>query len=619
MEPAVTRSQDLLRVLTCGSVDDGKSTLIGRLLHDCGQVFDDELQAVANESRAAANGGGGVAYALLLDGLEAEREQGITIDVAYRFFESAVRRFIVADAPGHEQYTRNMVTGASTADAAIVLADARKGVVSQTRRHGYIIRLLGVRHTILAVNKMDLVDHDQAVFRRIAEDWENYCGAIGLERSTAIPICAVSGSNVVNRGEDTPWYDGATLMEVLDSLCTLRTELPFRMSVQRVSRSCDGFRGYAGTIVSGRVTRGSGVRVYPSSADCDVSRIVTFDGDLEEAAAGQAVTLVMSKEIDAGRGDLIAANGDGAEPHQADQFAAQLIWLHRESLLPGRSYIAKIGTKVVNGRVTDLRYAINTDTMEHVAAKTLKINEIGICNVALDQIVAFDSYDANRGTGSFILIDRFTNETVGAGLIQFPLRRAANLVPHEMSVTRSQRADQKFQKPCILWMTGLSGSGKSTLANRIETRLALRGKHSYLLDGDNVRLGLNKDLGFTDADRVENIRRVAEVAKLFVDAGMIVLVAFISPFREERQMARELVGEGEFIEIFVDAPQEVCEQRDPKGLYQKARAGEIRNFTGIDSVYEPPEEPEMVVKTAESGPDDLAIRVVAFLDERGYL
>ena len=611
--------KDLLRFITCGSVDDGKSTLIGRLLYDSKLIFEDQLAAVTADSKKVGTQGGEIDLALLVDGLQAEREQGITIDVAYRFFSTDKRKFIVADTPGHEQYTRNMATGASTAELAVILIDARKGVLTQTRRHSFIVSLLGLRHVVLAINKMDLVGWDRDVFDAIVDDYREFAKDLGFGEISCIPVSALTGANVFDAAPEMPWYKGPTLMHVLETtdVSSDAAAGPFRMPVQWVNRPNLDFRGFAGTIASGTVRPGDAIVVCPSEKPSTVERIVTYDGDLEVAVAGQSVTLTLADEVDVSRGDIIAATG--ARPGHTDQFACHLLWMHEEALLPERQYLLKIGAKTVTAQVTDLRYKVNVNTMEHVAAKTLELNEVAHCNVALDQPIAFDPYREIRETGAFILIDRFSNATVGVGMIDFALRRATNLTWHELEVDKGMRAAQKNQKPCILWFTGLSGSGKSTAANAVEKKLLAMGRHSYILDGDNVRHGLNKDLGFTDADRVENIRRVAEVSRLFVDAGLIVLVSFISPFRDERQMARDLVEDGEFIEVFVDTPLELCEQRDPKGLYKKARAGQIKNFTGIDSEYEPPENPEVVLKTADHTVEELADQVIAYLRDGGYL
>ena len=611
--------KDLLRFVACGAVDDGKSTLIGRLLHDSGLVPEDRLAAAAADSRRLGGRRGALDLSLLLDGLEIEREQRITVDVAYRSFETARRRFIVADAPGHEQYTRNMATGASTSEAAVVLVDARRGVAVQTRRHTFIASRLGVRRVILAVNKMDLAGWSRERFEAIAHAYRDFARRLGVARVDCIPISALTGANVLAPGGETPWYEGPALLERLETI-EVSSELaagPFRMPVQWVNRPDSDFRGFAGRVASGTVRPGDRLRSCPSGRESAVARIVTGDGDLDAAVAGQSVTLVLADEIDVGRGDLLA--GAASPPAASDQLAAHLLWMHEDPLLPERQYLLKIGTRLTTAQVTSLRHRIDVDTLEHAAARTLALNEVGCCHLALEEPVAFDPYREVRETGGFILIDRFTNDTVGAGMIDFGLRRADNVSRQEIEVDKAQRARQKGQRPCVLWFTGLPASGKSTTANRVERKLAALGRHSYLLDGDNVRLGLNRDLGFTDADRVENVRRVAEVAKLFVDAGLIVLVSFISPFRDERRMARALVAEGEFAEIFVDAPIEECERRDPKGLYRKARAGELRNFTGIDSAYEPPERPELVLNTAERSVEEVSDEVIAWLREGGYL
>ncbi len=610
---------DLLRFVTCGSVDDGKSTLIGRLLHDTALIFEDELADIQAASRIWGTRGDGIDLALLVDGLEAEREQGITIDVAYRYFQTSRRRFIVADTPGRVQHTRNMATGASNADLALVLVDARKGVLTQSLRHSAIASLLGIPHVVLAVNKMDLVDWDEGVFEAIEETFRRHAARLAFAIVDAVPVSAVTGANVLERSAEMPWYRGETLLEILESAGAGRNAAngPFRMPVQRVSRPDQDFRGCSGLIVSGTVTQGMEVVAAPSLKSSTVSRIITFDGDLEAASAGESVTLELADNIDIARGHVLASSD--RPPQSTDQFAAHVIWMDEDDLLPERLYLLKSGTRTTTARITDLRHRIHVDTLEHMAARTLSLNDIGYCNLALDQTIACDPYGEVSDTGSFILIDRFTNRTVAAGMIDFGLRRARNLERQTIDVSKDLRAAQKLQKPCIVWFTGLSGSGKSTTANHVERRLAALGRHSYLLDGDNIRFGLNRDLGFTDADRVENIRRIAEVARLFVDAGLIVLVSFISPFRAERQMARELVDEGEFVEVFVDTPLEVCEARDPKGLYRKARAGDLRNFTGIESAYEAPEEPEIVLKAAEHDPDELAGMVMSWLVEHGHL
>ncbi|WP_435535655.1 sulfate adenylyltransferase subunit CysN [Azospirillum sp. ST 5-10] len=610
-------NKDLLRFITCGSVDDGKSTLIGRLLLDAKQIFEDQLAALDRDSARWGTTGGALDLALLTDGLQAEREQGITIDVAYRFFATDRRKFIVADTPGHEQYTRNMATGASTADLAVLLVDARKGVLTQTRRHSYIVSLLGIRHVVLAVNKMDLVGYDQARFAAIAADYQAFAERLGIARVTCIPISALAGENVSGPGAAMAWWDGPALLPFLETVevAAARSEAPFRLPVQWVNRPNQDFRGFSGTLVAGRVRPGDAVAVLPSARTSTVARIVTMDGDLDEAVAGQAVTLTLADEIDVSRGDILAAAA--ARPEVADQFAAHIVWMNDHALMPGRGYLLQFGTRLVGGQVTEIKHKVNVNTLEHTAAKRLELNEVGFCNLALDQAVPFDAYAACRETGSFILIDRVTNATLGCGTVSFALRRAQNIHWQPVAVDKAARAAAKGQRPCVLWFTGLSGAGKSTVANLVEQRLHRQGFHTYMLDGDNVRHGLNKDLGFTEEDRVENIRRVAETAKLFVDAGLIVLVSFISPFREERRMARALVEQGEFLEVFVDAPLEVCERRDPKGLYAKARAGAIANFTGISSPYEPPEAPELTLAAGNHDPETLAAQVVDALRARG--
>jgi bifunctional enzyme CysN/CysC len=615
---AAQEKKSLLRFLTCGSVDDGKSTLIGRLLYDSKLLFEDHLAALEKDSKKHGTTGGDIDFALLVDGLEAEREQGITIDVAYRFFATDKRKFIVADTPGHEQYTRNMATGASNSELAVILIDARKGVLTQTRRHAYIASLLGIRHVVLAVNKIDLVGFSKDVFDAIAADFAEFAEPLGFASLVPIPISARFGDNVIATSDNTPWYRGAPLLAHLETVDveTMLADMPFRMPVQWVNRPNLDFRGFSGTVVGGRVKSGDEVVVAKSGRTSKVKRIVTLDGDLPEAVAGQAVTLTLADEVDVSRGDVLAAAH--ARPEVSDQFAAHLLWMAEEELLPGRQYLIKLATSTVSAQVTTLKHKIDVNTLEHLAAKTLRLNEVGYCNLALAQPIAFDPYADGRDMGGFILIDRFTNGTVGAGMIDFGLRRATNVHWQALDVDKAARSSLKGQKPAVLWFTGLSGSGKSTIANLVERSLLAQGRHTYLLDGDNVRHGLNRDLGFTDADRVENIRRVAEASKLFVDAGLIVLVSFISPFRSERRMARELLGKHEFIEIFVDTPIEVCKQRDPKGLYQRAMAGEIKNFTGIDSPYEPPEAPELTIRTVEADAAEQAIRIVEYLKSNGY-
>jgi bifunctional enzyme CysN/CysC len=609
----------LLRFLTCGSVDDGKSTLIGRLLYDSKLILEDQMAALSRDSDRYGTTGADLDLALLVDGLEAERQQGITIDVAYRFFTTARRSFIVADTPGHEQYTRNMATGASNADLAVILIDARKGLLTQTRRHSYICSLLGVRHVVLAVNKIDLVDFDQAVFDAIVADYRAFAEDLNFLEVTAIPMSARHGDNVTLRSTKTPWYAGPTLIEHLETVDVESdvSEKPFRFPVQWVNRPNLDFRGFSGTVASGVVRPGDPVTVAASGRQTKVARIVTFDGDLPEARAGDAITLTLADEVDIARGDLLSA--PTARPEVADQFAAHVLWMGDEPLLPGRPYLMRIGTRYVPVRVTALKHKLDVDTREQLAARTLTLNEIGVCNLSTTTPIAFDAYADNRETGAFILIDRYSNATVGAGMIDFGLRRAANIHRQDVLVGRADHERLNGHQPAVLWFTGLSGSGKSTIANLVERELYERGIRTFLLDGDNVRHGLNRDLGFSDAERVENIRRVGEVAKLFVEAGTIVLCSFISPFRAERRMVRELFAEGEFIEIFVDTPLEDCIARDPKGLYVKAQAGQIANFTGVSSPYEAPENAELVIPTHGRDPADGARAIVDELLKRGRI
>ena len=604
----------LLRFLTCGSVDDGKSTLIGRLLYDSKMIFEDQLAALEADSRRVGTQGGEIDFALLVDGLAAEREQGITIDVAYRFFSTDKRKFIVADTPGHEQYTRNMVTGASTADAAIILIDARKGVLTQTRRHSYLVNLLGIRHVVLAINKMDLVDWSQARFDEIVADYRAFADQIGLKTFTAIPMSALRGDNITEPSARAPWYQGPPLLRWLEEapLDAEALEAPFRMPVQWVNRPNLDFRGFSGFVAAGAVHPGDRVKVMPSGRETSVARIVTKDGDLDRAVAGQSITLTLADEVDASRGDVIAAAG--APPGVADQFECTLVWFDDEAMMPGRPYLLKLAARTVAAQVNEPKYKINVNTLEHLAATRLALNEIGVCNLQLDAAIAFDAYADDKDLGGFILIDRISNRTVGAGMLHFALRRSQNIHWQALDVDGAARAAQKNQRARVVWLTGLSGAGKSTIANLLEKRLQTAGRHSYLLDGDNVRHGLNKDLGFTEEDRVENIRRVAEVAKLMVDAGLIVLVSFISPFRAERGMARELMAEGQFIEVFIDTPLAEAERRDVKGLYKKARAGQLKNFTGIDSPYEPPENPEIHIDTTSLTAEAAAERIFAMLE-----
>ena len=608
----IAADKDLLRFITCGSVDDGKSSLIGRLLFETHMIPADQLAALEEDSKKVGTRGGEIDFALLVDGLAAEREQGITIDVAYRYFSTEKRKFIVADTPGHEQYTRNMVSGASNADLAVLLVDARKGVLIQTRRHAYIAALLGCRQLIVAVNKMDMVGYDAAVFQAIESEFRAFAGKLGQLSITCIPVSAVVGDNISRGSDRMPWYSGLPLLKQLEAApLPMKLKAAFRMPVQWVNRASADFRGFAGSIAAGRIRRGDAVRALPSGRASSVRRILSGFDEVDEAVAGDSVTLTLSDEIDISRGDVIAAKD--SPPATAKQFEATIIWMHEEPLLQGRSYLLKIGSKTVNATVAPVKHRINVNTFEHLAAKKLELNDIGVCGLDLSSAIAFEPYQDNRTLGGFILIDRYTQHTVGAGMLHFALRRSQNVHWQALDVNKDARASLSQQKPSILWFTGLSGAGKSTIANLVEKRLHADGRHTYLLDGDNVRHGLNKDLGFTDADRVENIRRVAEVARLMMDAGLIVLVSFISPFRSERRMARSLVEPGEFIEIFVDAPLAVAEARDTKGLYKKARRGELKNFTGIDSAYEVPEEAEIRLDTAKLTPEAAAARVVEFL------
>lgn len=610
-------TKSLLRVLTCGSVDDGKSTLIGRLLYDSKQIFEDQLTALQSDSARHGTAGENLDFALLVDGLQAEREQGITIDVAYRFFATERRKFIVADTPGHEEYTRNMATGASTADLAVVLVDARHGILQQTRRHSFIVSLLGVRHVILAVNKIDLVGFDEARFNAIAAEYQQFVKNLGFETVAAIPLSARFGDNVIASSSHTPWYAGPPLLRYLEEIIVdgLSAERqPFRFPVQAVTRPDLDFRGLCGEIASGSIHRGDPVIAAKSGRTSTVKDIVTMDGPLETASAGQAITIVLTDQLDISRGDVLSAPDQ--RPQIADQIQAHLIWFDEKPMIPGRSYVLRTECDQVTASVSSLRYRVDINSLGHSPARSLGMNEIGVCNLSLQAPIAFDAYDENRTTGNFILIDRFTNATVGAGMIDFALRRSDNIKWQALDISKASRAAQKGQNPKVFWFTGLSGSGKSTIANRLEQLLHAEGFHTMLLDGDNVRHGLNRDLGFTDADRVENIRRIAEVAKLMTEAGLIVIVSFISPFRSERRMAREMMAEGEFIEVFVDTPLKECIRRDPKGLYKRALAGEIRNFTGLDSVYEPPEKPEIRLETLLAEPDELARRIIDLMANR---
>jgi bifunctional enzyme CysN/CysC len=612
-------NKELLRFLTCGSVDDGKSTLIGRLLYDTKLIFEDQLATLEKDSKKHGTTGDDIDFALLVDGLEAEREQGITIDVAYRFFATPKRKFIVADTPGHEQYTRNMATGASTADLAIVLIDARQGVLRQTRRHSFIASLLGIRHIVLAVNKIDLVGFDRGTFDRIVGDYRAFAKDLGFETLTPIPMSARYGDNVTSRSQRMPWYSGPALLEHLETvpLAIGDATKPFRFPVQYVNRPNLDFRGFAGTVASGAISQGDPIVVAKSGKPSRVKRIAAHGGDLKTAHEGQAVTIVLEDEVEVSRGNMLVA--PEARPHVADQFTANIVWFDEHALLPGRSYILRTETDQMNATVTELKYRVDVNTFAHEAAKSLELNEVGVCNISTQTPLAFDTYAENRVTGAFVLIDRMTNATAGAGMILHPLRRASNVHWQALDVDKKARAELKHQKQAVLWFTGLSGSGKSTIANLLEKKLHANGRHTYILDGDNVRHGLNRDLGFTEEDRVENIRRVAEVARLMADAGLLVLVSFISPFRAERRMARELMGEGEFVEVFVDTPFEECAKRDPKGLYARALRGEIKNFTGVDSPYEAPEHADVHLQTSGRSAEEMTVSLEDWLRERGYI
>ncbi len=612
--------KSLLRFITCGSVDDGKSTLIGRLLYDSKMIFEDQLASLEADSKRVGTQGENIDFALLVDGLAAEREQGITIDVAYRFFATDKRKFIVADTPGHEQYTRNMATGASTADVAILMIDARKGILTQTRRHSFITTLLGIRRLVLAVNKMDLVDYSEQVFNDIVEDFYDFADELATDLEIQpIPMSALAGINITETSRETDWYDGPSLMDYLETvpIGDKRLKAPFRMPVQWVNRPNLDFRGFSGQIAAGTVKPGDLIKTLPSGRQSTITRIVTATGDLDEAIAGQSVTLTLADEVDSSRGDVIVSADSPAEV--SDQFQVRVLWMSDTPLLPGRRYLLKIGAKTVTATINAPKYGIDINTLNDMPAKTLELNQIGVTTLSLDQAIAFDPYDENREMGGFILIDRQSNDTVGLGMIDFALRRASNIHWQAIDIDRSTLAEQKGQKPAVLWFTGLSGSGKSTIANALQKRLFALGKHTFILDGDNVRHGLNRDLGFTDVDRVENVRRVSNVARLMSDAGLITLVSFISPFRDERQMARNLMADGEFVEIHVDTPLNVAESRDVKGLYKKARAGEIKNFTGIDSPYEPPLNPELRINTVGQSPEDAAEAILDFLKEKGFL
>ncbi len=606
--------KSLLRFITCGSVDDGKSTLIGRLLYDSKMIFEDQLAALEADSKRVGTQGQNIDFALLVDGLAAEREQGITIDVAYRFFATDKRKFIVADTPGHEQYTRNMITGASTADLAVILIDARKGVLTQTRRHSYLAHLIGIRNLVLAVNKMDLIGYDQARYDAIVADYRAFAASIGVHEFTPMPISGFIGDNITTRSKNTPWYHGPTLMEHLETVeidVTAAQAKPFRLPVQWVNRPNLDFRGFSGLIASGCIRPGDAVRVLPSGKTTTVTRVVTFGGDLPVGVAGQSVTVCFADEVDCSRGDVIVKSDEPAQV--ADQFEATIVWMSDEALLPGRAYWLKLGTQMVSASVQHPKYQVNVNTLEHLAAKTLELNAIGVCSLATDRPLVFEPYEVNHTLGGFVLIDKLSNATVAAGMLHFSLRRSQNVHWQALDVTREKHSDLKNQKPAVLWFTGLSGAGKSTIANLVEKKLVRMNRHTFLLDGDNVRHGLNKDLGFTDADRVENIRRVGEVAKLMTDAGLIVITAFISPFRAERKMVRDMIAAGEFIEVFINTPLAAAEARDVKGLYKKARAGQLKNFTGIDSPYEPPVNPEITIDTTKLSAEQAADLIVDLL------
>ena len=606
------RHKTMLRFITCGSVDDGKSTLIGRLLYDSKMIYEDQLASLEADSRKMGTQGENIDFALLVDGLAAEREQGITIDVAYRFFATEKRKFIVADTPGHEQYTRNMVTGASTADLAVILVDARQGVLTQTRRHSYLVHLLGIRHVVLAVNKMDLVNYDKAVFDQIVDDYEIFATKIGIKDFTPIPISGLAGDNITSKSDATNWYGGTTLIQHLETVevdANRAAEKPFRMPVQWVNRPNLDFRGFTGLICSGKIRTGDSVRIVPSGRNTTIKGIVTQDGTLSEAVAGQSVTLTFNDEVDCSRGDVIALTE--SPPASGDRFEATLVWMSEEPLVPRRGYWLKIGTQIVSASIQPPKYKIGINTLEHLAAKTLDLNSIGVCTFSTDKPITFEPYADSKTLGGFVLIDKMSNNTVAAGMIKFNLRRAHNIHWQATDVDREAHASLKGQQPKVLWFTGLSGSGKSTIANAVEKRLHAMGKHTFLLDGDNIRHGLNKDLGFTDTDRIENIRRIGEVAKLMTDAGLIVLTAFISPFRSERQMVREMMPNGEFVEIHIDTPLHVAEARDVKGLYKKAREGALKNFTGIDSPYEAPEDPEIRIDTTALPADEAADKIIS--------
>ena len=608
--------KSLLRFITCGSVDDGKSTLIGRMLYESQMLFDDQLSALKHDSKKIGTQGNEIDFALLVDGLAAEREQGITIDVAYRFFSTDKRKYIVADTPGHEEYTRNMATGASTADVAIILIDAEQGVLTQTRRHSFIVSMVGVKKVLLAVNKLDLVNYSQEVYNQIVSDYSDFAeNALDLESITAVPISALLGDNVVEKSEKTPWYKGETIMQYLENIEAENQtkQTPFRMPVQWVNRPNSSFRGFTGLIASGETKIGDKIRLHPGGNESTIESIITWDGELPKASAGQSVTITLNDEIDVSRGDIIATSTDPCG--EADQFQSRILWMSDDAMIPGRQYIFKSNTQSATLTLGRLKHRIDVNTLDHLPAKTLELNEIGVCNISLDKRIAFDSYENNQTMGGFIVIDRLSNNTVGMGLIDFALRRSENIHWQKMDVSKESRAEQKSQIPKLIWFTGLSGSGKSSIANILEKKLQSLGKHTITLDGDNIRHGLNRDLGFTAADRVENIRRVGEVAKLMVNSGLICITSFISPFESERKMVRSLVLENEFIEVFVDTPLSVCEERDVKGLYAKARSGQIPNFTGISSPYEPPKNPEIRIDTTKASAEEAANQIIDFITE----
>jgi len=613
---AIHEQKELLRFITCGSVDDGKSTLIGRMLYESHMLFDDHLAALEADSKKVGTQEGEIDFALLVDGLAAEREQGITIDVAYRFFSTDKRKYIVADTPGHEEYTRNMATGASTADVAIILVDASQGVLTQTRRHSFIVSMVGVKKIILAINKLDLVDYSEATYKQITQDYLDFASvALELEEITSIPISALKGDNIVRSSKNTPWYSGPSIMEYLETVEVEAPaqERPFRLPVQWVNRPNREFRGFAGMIASGIVKPGDRIRVLPSGTESNVKEIITSDGHLRIAGAGRGVTLTLEDEIDISRGDIITAAESPCQT--ADQFRARLLWMDSDSMAPGREYLFKSNTQSTSMTLGKLKHRIDVNTLEEIPAQKLDMNEIGICNISLSKRIAFDAYDDDPAMGGFIIIDRISNNTVGMGLIDYPLRRSDNIHWQTMDITKENRSKQKSQKARVIWFTGLSGSGKSSIANILEKKLNNLGRHTIILDGDNVRHGLNKDLGFTETDRVENIRRVGETSKLMVEAGLICITSFISPFEAERKMVRNLLETDEFIEVFIDTPLEECEKRDVKGLYAKARAGELPNFTGISSPYENPINPEIRIDTTTMTAEEAADFIIDYLSK----